>query len=100
LSLGKVGRTAEKKGFEDAIGKVVKSLINIGVAASSVGAIELEDVTRQAARSLAKLTILSEEIAETAIHDYKSKLKEQDHDAFKKFMEICKQELEKLRAEK
>jgi len=59
----------------------------------------LEGATRKAAKSLAELTISSEEIVETAIKDYESELKEQDRDAFKKFMVIYKQEVERLGAE-
>jgi len=73
-SLGEVGRIAVKKGLEYAI--------------------------RQAARSLAKLTILSEELVKTAIRDYQSELEEQDRDSFQKFNKLYEQELEKLRAEK
>jgi hypothetical protein len=52
------------------------------------------------AKSLAELTTSNEEIVKTAIHDYESKLREQDRDSFQKFIKIYEQELEKLRAEK
>jgi hypothetical protein len=120
-SLGKVGRTAVERGFLDAalqaadflgvIGKaaaekglgwvtllrIVWSLEDIGKAAAEKG---FEPATWKAAESLAKLTILSEEIVKTAIHDYESELKEKERDALQKFMRIYEQELEKLRAKK
>ncbi len=58
---------------------------------------EYSDVRRQAARSLAVLTVLSEEIVKTTIHDYESKLKEQDRDSFQRFKKLYEQELKKIR---
>jgi len=61
---------------------------------------ECEDASQRAAKSLAELTLLSEELVETAIQNYESNLEEKDHDSFKKFMKIYKQKLEELRAKK
>ena len=61
---------------------------------------EYPDVRRQAARSLAVLTVLSEEIVKTTIHDYESKIEEQDRDSFQKFKKLYEQELKKTASEK
>jgi len=117
-SLRSIGITAAENGLEDAIGEAVRSLASVGIAATEKGfekvalqvaesiiAVgrtaeenELEDATRWAAKSLAELTNSSEEIVKTAIQDYKSKLKEEDGDSFKKFMKIYEQKREELRA--
>jgi hypothetical protein len=94
-SLREVGRTAAGKGLKVATREAAESLIGVGIAAAKK---ELEDVTGEAVEFLAELTILSEEIVNTAIQDYK--LKEKDPDTFKKFIKIYEHELEKLRAEK
>ena len=94
--LREVGRTALGKGFEDATWQAGRSLKHIGIAAAEKG---LESAAEQAAKSLAELTILSEEIVKTAIHDYESRIEEKYHNSFQKFMRIYEQELEKLRAE-
>ena len=44
--------------------------------------------------------VLSEEIVKEVIQNFESNLKEQDRDAFQKFMKIYEQEPEKLRAGK
>ena len=44
--------------------------------------------------------VLSEEIVKEVIQNFESNLKEQDRDAFQKFMKEYEQELEKLRAKK
>ena len=75
--------------------RAVRSLGDVERTAAEKG---LKYPTREAARSLAKLTLLSESIVKTAIKDYELELKEQDRDAFKKFMEIYKQEVEKIRS--
>jgi hypothetical protein len=94
LFLGEVGKAATEKGLEFASKETVWSLCDVGkVAVAEV----LKKTKKSAAMSLAELTILSEEIVKTTIHKYKSKLEEQDHDAFKKFMEIYNQEFEKLK---
>lgn len=59
---------------------------------------EYSDVQRQAARSLAVLTVLSEEIAKSMIHDYELNLEEQDRASFRKSKKMYEQELEKLQA--
>ena len=96
-SLGAVGKVVAEKGLGDATKQVALSLVEVGRAATEKG---LESATEQAAKYLAELTILSEEIVKTAIHNYESKLEEKDRDSFQKFMKIYEQELEKLRAEK
>jgi hypothetical protein len=92
-SLGDIGKAAAEKGLDDATREAARSLGDIGKAA--VGK-RLEDAARLAALSLAKLTLFSESIVKTAIKDYELELKEQDRDTFKKFMEIYKQEVERL----
>jgi HEAT repeat protein len=57
---------------------------------------EYPDVRRQAARSLAALTVLSEEIVKTTIHEFESKLEEQDRESFQKFKKLYEQGLKKL----
>jgi len=57
---------------------------------------EYPDVRRQAARSLAALTVLSEGIAKSMIHDYELNLEAQDRASFKKSKKIYEQELKKL----
>jgi len=42
------------------------------------------------------LTVLSEEIVKTTIHDYESKIEEQDRDSFQKFKKLYEQELKKI----
>ena len=96
-SLGEVGKAAAEKGLEYATVSAARSLGEVGKAAAGKG---LENATQQAAGSLAELTILSEEIVKTAIHDYESKLEEKDPESFQKFIKIYEQELEKLQAEK
>ncbi len=59
----------------------------------------LESAAEQAAKSLAELTILSEEIVETLIHGQGLELEGKEHDTLKKFMKLYEQELEELRAE-
>jgi hypothetical protein len=97
-SLGSIGKAAAEvvfgKEFEKVALQVAKSLIAVGRTATEKG---LEDATQKSAKSLAELTISSEEIVKTAIKDYESELKKQDRDAFKKFMEIYKQKLERPR---
>lgn len=97
MSLGEVGKAAAEKGLGNATVNAVWSLEKVGTAAAGKGR---ENATEQAAGSLAELTILSEEIVKTAIHDYKSKLEEKDRDSFQKFIKIYEQKLEKLQAEK
>jgi len=105
-SLGIVGKTAAKQGLKDATSRAVSSLVVVGITsvknslegatwrvAKSLG---LEGATEKAARSLADLTISSEEVVKTVIHDYELELEGKDHDSFQKFMKIYKQELEKL----
>jgi hypothetical protein len=96
MSLGDAGEVAAEKGLEHATKRAATSLGRVGKAAAEKG---LEHATKQAAKSLAELTISSEEIVKKAIQDYESELKEQDRDAFKKFMELYKQEVERLGAE-
>jgi hypothetical protein len=109
-SLEIVGNAAAKQGLEDATTRAATSLLVVGITyvknsledateqiAKSLG---LEDTTETLARSLAELTILSEEIVKTEIHDYESKLEEKDRDSFQKFMKIYEQKLEELRAER
>jgi len=95
-SLVEVGRTATEKGLENATQQAAWSLIEVGRTATERGFLS----AAEAAKSLAKLTLLSEEIAKTAIQDYESELEEQNRDSFQKFKRPYEQELEKLRAEK
>ena len=97
MSLGAVGKAATKKGLESATQRVVESLEALGRTAAEK---RLKDVAREAAKYLAELTILSEEIVKTAIHDYESKLEGKDRDSFQKFIKIYEQELKKQRADK
>jgi hypothetical protein len=95
-SLRDVGTAAAEKGLEDATKVVVKSLGAVGTTA-----IEKElkfFVAAGAAQSLSELTITSEEIVKTAIQELEQE--EPDHDSFQKFMNLCKQRLEELRAQK
>ncbi|MBE9595140.1 MAG: hypothetical protein IMF19_16870, partial [Proteobacteria bacterium] len=61
---------------------------------------KLEGAIWEAAKFLAKLTLLSEENVKIGIRTCESKLEEKDRDSFQKFMKLYEQELEKLRAEK
>ena len=97
VSLGAVGKAATKKGLESATQRVVESLEALGRTAAEK---RLKDVAREAAKYLAELTILSEEIVKTAILDYESKLEGKDRDSFQKFIKIYEQELDKQRADK
>ena len=96
LSLEVVGTTAAaaEKELEEVVWQAACSLGVIGTAAVEEG---LKDAAKQAAESLAELTISSEEITKNAIQNYESQLEEQDRDSFQKFMLGYKQELEKLR---
>jgi hypothetical protein len=96
ISLEFVGKAAaKKKELEKETTQAVLSLEFVGKAAAKKG---LEDATKQAAMSLAELTILSEEIVKTVIQYCKLKFEEKDPDSIQKFMRIYKQELEKLQA--
>jgi len=99
--LGEVGKIAAKKEpTDEAMNvEVVSSLVTIGITALKKERSPLT-VIGQVTSSLAELTILSEEIVNTAIHDYESKLEEKDRKSFQKFVKIYEQELEKLRTEK
>jgi hypothetical protein len=96
-----IGKAAAVKEFEDVIEKVARSFVIIGTIATEKG---LERATLQAAKSLAKLTILNEKILKTAICDFCDLelifWEEKERDASKKFIKIYEQELEELRAEK
>jgi len=97
--LEEVGELAAEKGklLEKAVLQAAESLVEVGrIAAVKKG---LEDATAQVACSLAKLTILSEEVVKTAIHDYEADLEEKDRGSFQEFMNIYEQKLEELRAE-
>ena len=94
-SLEKVEKAAAEKGLAGVTEQVARSLGEVGKAAAGKGR---GNATQQAAGSLAELTILSEEIVKTAIHDYESKLEGKDRDSSQKFIKIYEQELEKLRA--
>jgi len=59
---------------------------------------EYPDVRWQAARSLAVLTDLNEESVTTKIHEYESKLEEQDRETLQKIKKVYVQELKKLQA--
>jgi len=59
---------------------------------------EYPDVRRQAARSLAVLSVLSEEIVKTTIHEFESKIEEQERELFQKFKKLYEHELKKLQA--
>jgi len=54
----------------------------------------------QTAKSLAELTISSEEIVKTTIRELEGRVKEQDRDVFDKFMNLYEQQLEELRTQK
>ena len=108
-SLGIVGNAAGKQCLESATRQAATSLIVVGIAyvknsledatrraAKSLG---LESATEKAARSLAELKRLNEEIVKTAIKTYESIFEEKDHDSFQKFIKLYKQKLEELRAE-
>jgi len=97
LSLEEIGQGAIKHELVRVPRRIVFSLLRVVAITTEKG---LENATLKAAKSLAKLTLLSEEIAKTAIQDYESELEEQDRDSFQKFMKIYEQELEKLRAER
>jgi hypothetical protein len=88
-SLGQIGRIAAEKGLKTATKQVVKSLLAVRQIAENV-----------VASNLAELTLSNEETIKSVIQDYESKLEEQDHDSFQKFMKIDEQKLEKLRTEK
>ncbi len=114
------GKKSVEKGLEDATSEAAKSLEGIGRAGAEkdfkyaiisvtshliiVGIIALEkrqrNATKQAARSLAELTILSEGIVKITIRNRDLELEEQDRDSFQKFIKIYEQELEKLQAGK
>ena len=97
-TLEAVGVTAAERGLVGATRQAAESLVRVGLVAAEKG---LEDATLRAARALAELTILSEEVVKTAIHNYESKLNvKQELFYFQKFMKLYEQELEKLRAEK
>ncbi|MGB7531538.1 MAG: DUF2254 family protein [Halobacteriota archaeon] len=97
--LEEIGKIAAKKELADKAMKVevVYSLVTIGITAVEK---QCGLTICQSTLSLAKLTILSEEIVEDAIQNYEAKLKEQDRDPFQKFKKLYEQKLEKLRAEK
>lgn len=95
--LGAIGRIAVEKGFKEVTQHVTKSLGEVGRSATEK---ELVKATKQTAESLAKLTILNEEIVKTTFQNYESILEEQDRASFQKFMKEYEQELEKLQAEK
>jgi hypothetical protein len=104
-----IGKIAAEKGPEHTTRQAVEALGEVGRAAVKN---ELEDVIQQAADSLAELTLLSEEIVKTAIHDYELKLEMEiiqdrgfmpyptENGHFKKIMKLYEQKLEELRAEK
>jgi len=97
-SLEEIGEGAIKHELVRVPRMIVFSLLRVVAITTEKG---LENATLEAAKSLAELTILSEEIVKSAIiQTYESKLEEKDHDSFQKFMKIYKQELEKLRAGK
>jgi len=96
-SLEEIGKDAVKHELVRVPRRIVFSLLRVVAITTEKG---LENATLETARSLAELTILSEEIVKTAIQNYKSKLKEQDRVAFQKFKKLYEQELEKLRAER
>lgn len=56
---------------------------------------EYSDVRRQVARSLAAITILSEEMVKMKIQDYESNLEEQDRGSFRRSKNLYEQELKK-----
>jgi hypothetical protein len=95
--LEEVGTTAlAKEGFDIVTLLTVSSLINIGLKTAADRDVGYDP--RQAAKSLAELTMIGEKNVRTAIQDYESELKE-DRVEFQHFMDLYKQELEKLRAE-
>ena len=96
LSLGKVGRAAVENELKSVIQQTVKPLVAIGISTVEKG---FSSATGQAARSLAEWTTFSEEVVETSIQDYESKLKEEYREYFQKFMKIYEQKFEELRAE-
>ena len=108
-SLGIVGKTAANQCLKDVTSRAAASLIVVGITSAKnsledatrrvAKSLGLESATEKAARSLAELTILNEEIVKTAIQDSESDIKEQDPDSFQKFRKLYEQELEKLRAE-
>jgi len=89
---------------------VVESLVGIGTTA--IEKEELKSATSEAARSLAELTISSEEIVKNTIQELKQEEPDrgffqkpmelyerqirQDRDSFQKFMNLYEQELEEL----
>jgi len=98
LVLEDFGTAAAKKGLKGALWRIALSLGYVGTAAMKKGP---EDAAEQAAKSLAELTILSEEISKEKIQNYEEIIgKEKDRDSFQKFMKLYEQELEKLRAKK
>jgi hypothetical protein len=97
VSLEKVGRVAAENELDGAVKRVAFSLLRVGITVIERG-FKLQ--TDDAAKHLAELALLNEEVVETAIQDYESRLKEEYRDAFQKFTKIYEQEFEKLRAEK
>lgn len=117
-SLEAVGGVAAVKGHDGMAVHVARYLMNFGLSISEedesminkiVWALEdvgkkfveynLEKAPKQAAESLAELTIISEKNVRTAIQEYEMQLTEQDREIFQKFNELYEEELEKLRAE-
>ena len=97
LSLEEIGKGAIKHELVRVPRKIVFSLLRVVAITTEKG---LENATKQAAESLAELTISSEEIVKTAIQTYELELEEKNRDSFQKFMKIYEQKREKLRAEK
>jgi len=97
FSLRDVGKAAAKKKLEKTVFKTAWYIIDIGKATVEN---KFEDAPYQIALSIAKLTISNEKIINKAFRDYESRLIEKDNDSFKKFMDMYKQELEKLRKNK
>ena len=104
-SLGFIGVSAaeEGKGFEHVVQCAVVSLVGVGTTA--IEKEELKSATSEAARSLAELTISSEEIVKTTIRELKQEEPDrgffqkhmelyerpirQDRDSFQKFIKLC-----------
>ena len=95
--LGDVGQAAVEKGLGTAAARAAGYLGDVGQAAVEKG---LGNAAAQAAKSLAELTISSEEIVKTTIRELEERVKEQDRGVFDKFMNLCEQQLEELRTQK
>lgn len=95
VSLAIFGESTAEKRLKHATKSATWVLGEVGGVAVEKG---LQDAKWEAAKYLAELTILSEKIVKTAIHDYESDLEEKDSGSFQEFLRIYEQELDKQRS--